>query len=231
MTPATVVSKYRLSATDVDVLVIDAEGYDMEVLKQIFNLDPPLLYPRILVFEHFLLTEVEKKGIIPMLDRFGYVCRLLDFSAMDTICEKEHGLELNSGGMGIISTVGNSLMTVNRFTQSSGLQCVVANLCAQILIESFSSEKFCDPVDFSFSDSKLGWKGDAQTGSSNAIASMEVLPWQHPENTAHNVCLLLSLLWDSCNELRQHSGTVWAGCAHRVVSKHPLFTAAFAPAA
>jgi len=54
----------------IDVLVIDTEGYDLEILKQV---DFPRLRPRVLLYEHKHLSAVQQNEAKALLAGNGYV--------------------------------------------------------------------------------------------------------------------------------------------------------------
>ena len=68
------------------VLVIDAEGSDLLVLRHVLTrfVNAPLQLPRIILFEHISMKEGGPKEAFDLLDRHGYVCSME--SPLDTLC-------------------------------------------------------------------------------------------------------------------------------------------------
>ena len=68
------------------VLVIDAEGSDLLVLRHVLTrfVKAPLQLPRIILLEHMWMKEGGPKEAFDMLDKHGYVC--LMESPLDTLC-------------------------------------------------------------------------------------------------------------------------------------------------
>jgi FkbM family methyltransferase len=54
---------------DLDLLMIDAEGYDHEILKQV---DLSTLRPRLLVYEHLLLKPADERSCMARVEQLGY---------------------------------------------------------------------------------------------------------------------------------------------------------------
>ena len=59
----------RHGVVDIDLLTIDVEGFDFEVVKQ---LDFELRRPRLLSYEHLLLSPADREGCRQLLERHGY---------------------------------------------------------------------------------------------------------------------------------------------------------------
>jgi FkbM family methyltransferase len=59
----------RFNIERIDVILIDTEGYDFEVLKQI---DFRRFLPSIVIYEHVHLTNKEKRESKALLEKFGY---------------------------------------------------------------------------------------------------------------------------------------------------------------
>jgi FkbM family methyltransferase len=59
--------EYRIQ--DVDLVLIDTEGYDYEIVKQI---DFATHHPRLLVYEHLLLSPAERKECKAHVESLGY---------------------------------------------------------------------------------------------------------------------------------------------------------------
>lgn len=57
------------SITNLDIAVIDTEGYDFEIIKQIFELD---LRPRLLLFEHKHLSQLDRNKAKLLLTKRNY---------------------------------------------------------------------------------------------------------------------------------------------------------------
>lgn len=76
----------KLSIQGIDLLHIDAEGYDFEILK---NIDFSQHRPRVLIFEHHHLTNEDKKNCYQMIADAGF--QLFPYG-MDTWCLRFDGL-------------------------------------------------------------------------------------------------------------------------------------------
>src|SRR6185369_15431509 len=73
--------KHRIAG--IDLLQIDAEGYDYEILKSI---DVQRVRPRFINFEHALLSETERAACNAMLVAAGYIVH--NSCTADTLCER-----------------------------------------------------------------------------------------------------------------------------------------------
>ena len=71
--------------TDLDLLQIDAEGYDYEILKSI---DFQRIKPRFINFEHALLSTTQRLECRQMLERIGYIVH--EWAGADTTCQLIH---------------------------------------------------------------------------------------------------------------------------------------------
>ena len=76
MTPLSVVNEFKKSGKSVrdgniDILLIDAEGYDYILLGSF--LDIPIIRPVLVVYEHLHLNEEDKKKAINILESHGYI--------------------------------------------------------------------------------------------------------------------------------------------------------------
>jgi len=67
MTLEHLVSKHRLKR--IDLLCVDAEGYDFQILKQVHTLD---VRPKVILYEHKHMDSNVKKQTKEMLQRLGY---------------------------------------------------------------------------------------------------------------------------------------------------------------
>jgi hypothetical protein len=219
-----------------DILVTDAEGYDLALLRQVFATSPPLLYPKVLLFEHFLISDTHRREVMEILDRLGYICQLQDFTAMDTTCERDFGLQS-------FAQFSHTRFLTDAFTALSGIECAhgLDYLCQEVLSESFSAivlqelqeppagrhvqadthapTHFCEAVEFTI----------RRSSAPGVVfeAEMEVQAWQHPHNTAHSACLSLSMMRESCTQLRRKTAEAWASCAEKVMSRHSAYAQAF----
>jgi len=68
---AQLLQKNRLEPADVDVLAIDAQGYDAAILQHAFA-ESPDLFPRVVIFEHSMLSPAVKNATIELLERRGF---------------------------------------------------------------------------------------------------------------------------------------------------------------
>jgi FkbM family methyltransferase len=64
---ASLCRKYDIQ--EIDLMVIDAEGYDYEIIKQV---DFAARRPRLLVYEHFHLSPADREQCMAHLERLGY---------------------------------------------------------------------------------------------------------------------------------------------------------------
>jgi hypothetical protein len=62
MTLEMLLSKWRI--THVDLLVVDAEGYDLRIVRQVLKLSS---YPEIILFEHSNLSNAERESALSLL--------------------------------------------------------------------------------------------------------------------------------------------------------------------
>ncbi len=76
----------RHGVRDLDLLVIDTEGYDHEILKTI-NLDR--FHPRVIVYEHFHLSPADRRACREMIEAAGY--ETLE-EGLDTFCLDPRGV-------------------------------------------------------------------------------------------------------------------------------------------
>jgi FkbM family methyltransferase len=76
----------RHGVGETDVLQIDAEGYDIEIVRQ---LDLDQNRPRVLIYEHYHLDSVEQQVVLRRLRRSGYEVKEegMDTWALDTHAE------------------------------------------------------------------------------------------------------------------------------------------------
>ncbi len=69
------------------VLVVDAEGSDLIVLREaLCGALAPVLYPRLVLFEHTGMTPAQQVDAIALLDRYGYVCE--PATMLDALCTR-----------------------------------------------------------------------------------------------------------------------------------------------
>lgn len=85
----------QLTAQDVDVLAIDAQGFDAAILAQAFT-ELKGLFPRVVIFEHNLLSDLEKNSTIELLERKGY--------ATDCLIHNKKAVCRNLSGQDVYAT-------------------------------------------------------------------------------------------------------------------------------
>jgi len=71
--------KYNI--TNIDLLIIDAEGYDYKIIKAITFI---IIKPKVIIYEHSHLDEFSKTESSKFLSNIGYEIR---FTPEDTIAE------------------------------------------------------------------------------------------------------------------------------------------------
>mmetsp|Transcript_26298 Transcript_26298/g.56755 ORF Transcript_26298/g.56755 Transcript_26298/m.56755 type:complete len:321 (+) Transcript_26298:3-965(+) len=71
LTFSELLQRHQLIASDVDVLAIDAQGYDATILQSAFALSRDF-FPRVVIFEHVMLQLGEKNSTIELLEKRGY---------------------------------------------------------------------------------------------------------------------------------------------------------------
>ena len=70
------------------VLVIDAEGSDLIVLREaLCGNTGPVLYPRIVIFEHTGLNPDQQYNALTLLDHYGYICEPV--TMLDVMCTRQ----------------------------------------------------------------------------------------------------------------------------------------------
>ena len=68
------------ASAEIDILVIDAEGYDIDLVLDFLE----FLRPRIILFEHVEFSEEKLQRVMLALDKATYICK--QHSMMDTLC-------------------------------------------------------------------------------------------------------------------------------------------------
>jgi len=68
---AQLLQKNGLEPADVDVLAIDAQGHDAAILQHAFA-ESPDLFPRVVIFEHAMLSHTVKNATIELLESRGF---------------------------------------------------------------------------------------------------------------------------------------------------------------
>ena len=79
ITPEHILKEYEIQ--NIDLLQIDAEGFDFEVIK-IFDI--PKTRPESIVFEHVHLNQKDKAECFNLLEEQGYHVKLVDSNALAT---------------------------------------------------------------------------------------------------------------------------------------------------
>ena len=98
VTFAQLLHQNHLTPADVDVLVVDAQGYDAAILTQAFAASP-FLFPRVVIFEHNQLRPDVKNSTIVMLESKGYAtdCPVVEGRAMCMRAENVYAMHTRRG--------------------------------------------------------------------------------------------------------------------------------------
>lgn len=68
-TISSLIQRYEWSSSDIDVIIMDCEGYDPVILKNLFN---EKIFPEVIQFESRNISETEINGIINLLKEYKY---------------------------------------------------------------------------------------------------------------------------------------------------------------
>jgi len=72
LSPTTLREKYNLG--DLDLLMVDTEGFDFEIIKMFFSAD---FKPSLVIFEHFHLSQTELAECNTLLSSHGYFYKII----------------------------------------------------------------------------------------------------------------------------------------------------------